>query len=73
MNPFKKGHDLIESTIGQFEKIKTNLAKGIEACKTKISENNEKISELSVDNTKQTTAVNKATKVMDNIDKFLLS
>lgn len=72
------GHLLINRSVGQFEKIKTDLEKGIEYCKKAISEKNSRIQQLNNEinefneSIKQDqTTINKAEKFKTKIDDLL--
>lgn len=68
---FGDGIALIESALSQFDKVKEKLQKGIEAVKTKINENEGRISEINVENGRLDAMRVKAEKAYQGITKLL--
>lgn len=66
-----QGIDLINTTLNQFQKVKTDLQNGVLKCQEDIKTNESKILELTNETTQNEDSINKAEKAISNIEKLL--
>lgn len=67
----QNGIDLINDTLGQFEKVKIQLKSGIEKCQGVITDNEEKVVQLNNETFKNVQVMQKAEKAINNINKLI--
>ncbi len=66
-----KSIKIIENALGIFEKVKTELTKGIEKATRELEKKTIKIDKLNTEKVGVTNAVLKANKVLNNLNKLL--
>ena len=69
--PSKSGNDIIADAIGSFTKVQDDLTKGMELCKSDNEKISTEISKLEEAKEKNSSNIQKANKVFENISKML--
>jgi len=67
----KSGSDIIAGAIGSFTKVQEDLTKGMELCKSDNEKISTEISKLEEAKEKNSSNIQKANKVFENISKML--